>query len=143
MDDTKKTLISKYNEFIELAESSTKSANSIKEVLRILGYDIDKNNNDPISKVSNSNPDFPIDGSKRVQAVWLIRKLGKASKMTDIQNLYTEKSGKDDDIQMTVRTLKISKIISNKSYGNSKEAYWGLTEWYDGEDFKEEYKPEI
>ncbi|MEZ0004914.1 hypothetical protein ABH942_000257 [Flavobacterium sp. 28YEA47A] len=146
MDDTIRTLILKHKEFMDLAEVNIKHANSIKEVLQILGHDIDRS----IESISNSlgspnlSSGFPLNDTKRAQALWILRDgIGKAAKMPDIQDLYVKLIGREDDIQMTVRTLKKKGRIANHTYGTNKDTYWGLPEWHDGTDFKEEYRPEI
>lgn len=117
---------------------------SISEIINV--------NDDNLRNILISNPvdvsdnNFPINKSKRHQVIWIFENiLRKATRMPEIQSMYEKYSGNKDDITMTVRLLKNIPHLGTvkKTYGDdvNNKTFWGLSSWFDGDDFLSDYHP--
>lgn len=88
---------------------------------------------------------FPTKATKEKQILWLFEnKITKALKLKSVQDLYNAQIGNDSTkIDNTVRRLRTeSKLLFVKYNDKNILSYWGLPNWVDGNDFKDEYRPD-
>jgi hypothetical protein len=89
---------------------------------------------------------FPISGRKEKQILWMFNNsINKALKIREIQDVYNEIVGNNEtSIENVVRRLKSEqKLVLVKYNGKNLLSYWGLPEWIEGNDFKDEHKPNL
>jgi hypothetical protein len=92
---------------------------------------------------------FPINGRKDKQVLWLFNNhFDKGIKLNELQSKYNELKGLDDKgeeirVDNTARRLKRESKLAVVKYNKSnKNAFWGLPEWIENDDFNDEYRPD-
>jgi hypothetical protein len=147
------------NELLKEKEILLERIEAVNRFLLAYGYKDDKKKSvTPAALEENFNPltgyqyvrkDFPIDGRKDNQVLWLFNNhFDKGIKLNELQSKYNELKGFDDKgdeirIDNTARRLKReSKLVVVKYNNSNKNAFWGLPEWIENNDFKEEYRPD-
>ncbi len=108
-------------------------------------------NHNAISEVYNeidSKKGFPIKLKKAAKLRWLFKNVfTQGLRFQEIQDVFNDYNGLDAygrevRLESTVRVLKSKGDIKAVKYNNSnKLSFWGLSEWIEGDDFKDEYKP--
>jgi hypothetical protein len=89
---------------------------------------------------------FPISGRKEKQILWIFNNsVSRGLKIREIQDVYNEIVGNSQtSIENIVRRLKSEqKLVLVKYNGKNLLSYWGLPEWIEGNDFKDEHKPNL
>lgn len=91
---------------------------------------------------------FPISEKRPEKVLWLFRNVFKTGlRSFQIQEAFNQfngvsTSGKEIKLEGTLRGLKKSgKLVIVKYNQSNKLSFWGLSEWIEGNDFKNEYKP--
>lgn len=116
-------------------------------LMEYFGKDDDSTQNSK-SETRNSNlmelaKGLKYKGTKRSIALNMLKDVNKSHTMKEWQSIYNEKTGTDesDDIKMTLRLLRMDRLVANKDYGKNI-VKWGLVDWFDEntKDFKPEYK---
>jgi len=130
---------------IEKRKDVLKQLEAIDTVLKLYGYvgtDYKFNNTEATTQTSNV---FPSKGTREKQVLWIFEnKISRACKLKELQTVYNELRGKDDiNIDNTARKLKKDSKLIFVQYNSKKLlSFWGLPTWLEGDDFKEEHKPE-
>lgn len=90
---------------------------------------------------------FPKNGRKDQQVLWLFNNyLTKGLKLKDLQDVYDQFNKDDEGVRIDSvcrRLQREGKLIIVKYNNSNKDSFWGLPEWAEGNDFREENKPEI
>jgi hypothetical protein len=80
----------------------------------------------------------------KAQCIYVLDLIGKAVKMSDIQDKYNELAGKEFSIREFVRGLQRQGIVKlMKVNGSNRLSYWVKSEWIsvDGKMLRDEFKP--
>lgn len=131
---------------IEKRKDILNQLEAIDTVLKIYGYqgsDYHYNKTEPTPQNIGV---FPFKATKEKQILWIFEnRINKACKLKDIQKAYNEASGKTDvNIDNTARKLKKdSKLVFVQYNDKNLLSFWGLPTWLEGDDFKEQYKPDM
>jgi hypothetical protein len=134
------------DELVEKRKDVLKQLEALDTVLKIYGFngsDYHFNNKD--LDTTNSKV-FPTKATRAKQVLWIFEnKISKACKLKDIQKTYEELAGSDKvNIQNTARKLKKeSKLLFVRYNEKNVLSFWGHPSWIDGNDFKNEYKPDM
>ena len=90
---------------------------------------------------------YPTYSTAEQQVIHILTNiLRRASKMKEIENVYEEyhKENPENTVQIhqVVRRLKTEGLITAIRYNRqNKTTFWGLSEWVENKDFKNDYKP--
>ena len=91
---------------------------------------------------------FPISKSKEEQLLWVFKNvLRRGIKLPELQKEFTrlrglDSKGREINIHNLARRLKKEgKLIFVQYNLNKKLSFWGLEEWLDESDFKDEFRP--
>ncbi|MCD9580847.1 hypothetical protein [Tenacibaculum maritimum] len=91
---------------------------------------------------------FPISERNPQKVLWLFQNVFKTGlRSFQIQEAFNQfnglsSNGKEIKLEGTLRGLKkSSKLVIVKYNQSNKLSFWGLSEWIEGNDFKDEYKP--
>ena len=140
---------------MDLKESLLKEKEILLERLRYIDETLlklgEEKTNNPYSKIYNAidaKKGFPISGRKNQKVLWLFENVFKTGqRFTSIQDTFNKYNGLDANgkqigLEGTVRGLKTSGKLTIVKYNQSnKLSFWGLTDWVNDDDFKDEYIP--
>lgn len=87
---------------------------------------------------------FPTNARRDKQILWMFNNVfNNAVKISSIQDKYDELSKSNNNISNIVRRLnKEGKLAIVKYNKQNRASFWGLSEWIDNNDFKENFKPD-
>ena len=136
----------KIDDLIAKRKDLFKEVEAIDTVLRIFGHKADdyifdsKNTND-----SSNSKIFPTKARNDKQILWIFENvINKGLKLTEFQRIFNEHIGNDSiKIDNKARKLKKEgKLILVKYNDKHIHSFWGLPSWIEGNDFKQEYRPD-
>jgi len=136
-------------DLIEKRKDLFKQVEAIDTVLKIYGYKgsdylFEGNPNDKVIEDVDSKI-FPFKARMDKQILWLFENaLDKGLKLKDANEAFQKHSGDSTaNIENTARRLKKEgKLIIVKYNGTHVYSYWGLPHWVEGNDFKQQHKPD-
>lgn len=135
-------------DLIKKREDLFKQVEAIDTVLRIYGY---AGSDYKVNEISSNNVNvskgvFPTKARVDKQLLWLFENfLKKGLKLKEVQEKFNELLGNDGtNIDNYARKLKkAGKLVIVKYNDKHLHSYWGHPDWIDGNDFKQEYKPDF
>lgn len=88
---------------------------------------------------------FPIKASRQSKLIWIVENhFKKGVRLPELVDAYKKFTGSDSSPENFARTLRAEgKLIFVKYNGRNKLCYWGLPSWVEGNDYKNDFRPDL
>lgn len=96
-----------------------------------------------LDNANSSENTFPINAKRDIKIAYILKEVFKRGvTMSVLEDKYTELNSKYEKLSNVIRRLKVSGLLASIRYNNQNTmTFWGLSEWIEDGDFKEEFKP--